>query len=73
MTKEYDNTNRGVLFPNDKGDNQNRPDYNGQLSIKATDFAVDESGNVNIRISAWVKVSKAQTEFFSISASPPRK
>jgi len=27
--KEYDNNNRGVLFKNDKGDNDKRPDYRG--------------------------------------------
>ena len=28
---EYDNNLRGVLFPNDKGDNPKRPDMTGSL------------------------------------------
>ena len=38
----------GVLFKNDKGDNQKRPDYTGKASIGGTDYY----------ISAWINESK---------------
>ena len=30
---EYDNNLSGVLFKNDKGDNEKRPDYKGSLNV----------------------------------------
>ena len=35
---EYDNTNTGVLFTNDKGDNPKRPDRKGSINIEGTDY-----------------------------------
>ena len=45
---EYDNTNRGVLFKNDKGNNPKRPDYRGSANWNGAEF----------NISGWVKESK---------------
>ncbi len=53
----YDNTNRGVLFPNDKKGNENRPDFTGDLNV----------GGVEYKLSAWKKASKAGNNFLSIS------
>lgn len=30
---QYDNSNTGMLFKNDKGDNEKRPDYKGSLVV----------------------------------------
>jgi len=35
---EYDDTNRGAMFKNDKGDNPKRPDYRGFLNVNGTEF-----------------------------------
>lgn len=35
---QYDNTNTGVLFINDKGDNPKRPDRKGSLNIEGVDY-----------------------------------
>ena len=45
---EYDNTNSGALFKNDKGDNPKRPDYTGSLNVGGTEYW----------LSAWIKEGK---------------
>jgi len=45
---EYDNTNTGVLFKNDKGDNPKRPDYKGSINVNGVDRW----------LSAWIKDGK---------------
>ena len=55
---EYDNTNKGVLFKNDKdGGNPNWPDYKGSININGTEFW----------LSAWIKKSKEGKAFMSLS------
>ncbi len=71
--KQYDNTNRGVLFVNDKGDNDKRPDKRGQLSIKADDYTPDADGNVLIYLSAWINQNDTHGEIISLKASPPQQ
>jgi len=46
---QYDNTNSGTLFKNDKGDNDKRPDYKGNIDINGVEY----------NLSAWVKVMKS--------------
>lgn len=43
--QQYDNTNTGVMFVNDKGDNPKRPDRKGSLNVDGTDYW----------ISGWVR------------------
>jgi len=56
---DFDNTNTGALFKNDKGDNPNRPDYRGNLDVGGTEYW----------ISAWLKTSKKGQKFMSLSVS----
>lgn len=58
-SKEYDDTNRGVLFQNDKGDNENRPDYTGSINVDGT----------KKRLAAWIKNSAKVGDYLSISVS----
>ena len=53
----YDNTNSGALFKNDKGDNENRPDYKGSINVAGTDYW----------ISSWLKTSQAGNKYMSLS------
>lgn len=55
----YDNTNSGALFKNDKEGNENRPDYKGKINVRGEDFY----------LSAWLKKSKAGTNYMSLSVS----
>lgn len=54
---KYDNTNRGVLFPNDKKGNEKRPDMTGDINVEGVEY----------RLSAWKKSSKTGNNFLSIS------
>jgi hypothetical protein len=55
----YDNTDSGVLFKNDKGDNPSRPDYKGSINVGGTDFW----------LSAWIKDGN-KGKFMSLSVKP---
>jgi uncharacterized protein (DUF736 family) len=54
---EYDNTNRGSLFKNDRKDDAKFPDYKGSINVDGTDYW----------LSAWIKVSKDGNKFMSLS------
>lgn len=56
---DFDNTNRGTLFKNDKGDNPNRPDYTGKCNIAGTEY----------RMAAWIRDSRTGKKFMSINFS----
>jgi len=53
---DYDNTNSGALFKNDKGDNEKRPDYKG---------SVDVEGKV-YNVSSWLQTAKSGQKFLSL-------
>ena len=54
---EYDSTNRGSLFKNDRKDDAKFPDYKGSVNVEGTEYW----------ISAWIKVSKDGNKFMSLS------
>lgn len=56
---EYDNTNRGVLFKNDRKDSDKHPDYQGNINCNGTEFW----------LSAWIKEGK-KGKFMSLSIKP---
>ena len=64
MAEQYDNTNRFVLFKNDKGDNANRPDYTGTITLE---------GGKEMSLSAWVRTSAKGVNFMSGQMSEPYK
>lgn len=53
---EYDNTNRGVLFKNDRKTTDKHPDYKGNANLDGRDYWV----------SAWIKKG-AKGTFMSMS------
>ena len=59
MSKEYDDTNRGVLFRNTKKEKDSHPDYNGSINVDGTDYWLN----------AWIKEGKSG-KFFSMSVKP---
>lgn len=57
---EYDNTNRGALFKNDKKEDEKHPDYRGSINVAGKDYYID----------AWLKTSKAGAKYMSLSVKP---
>lgn len=53
---QYDNTNRGALFKNDRKTKDTQPGYTGSLNVDGVEFFLD----------AWVKEGKSG-KFFSVS------
>ena len=56
-----DHKNKGVLFTNDKGDNDKRPDYKGRGNWDGKEFEV----------AAWNRTSKDGKPYISLSFSEP--
>ena len=59
---EYDNTNSGALFENQKREKPSHPHMRGSATIKTPDGEL-----VEYWVSAWQKTSKNGTDFFSLS------
>ena len=57
---EYDNTNRGVLFKNDRKEKETHPDYKGNYT--------DANGQ-EFWLSAWLKKDKNGNTFMSLSTT----
>ena len=57
---QYDNTNRGVLFTNDRKESDKHPDWKGRLNINGVDHWVD----------GWI-TQGARGEFISLSLGKP--
>lgn len=60
MAREFDNTNSGALFKNEKEGNPKRPDYRGSLNVAGTDYWV----------SSWLSVSKDGKQYLSLKVQP---
>ena len=57
MTKKFDDTNRGVLFRDDKKAKAEDRDYSGSINVGGTEYW----------LSGWVKESKKGAKFLSLS------
>ena len=60
--QQYDNTNRGALFINDKAGNDKRPDLRGPLNIDGAEYIV----------SAWARKTAAGDKMLSLRVEPKK-
>ena len=59
--KKFDDTNHGVLFKNEKKENERHADYRGSINVGGTEFWLN----------AWIKTSsKTGKKFMSLSVKP---
>lgn len=57
---EYDNSNRGVLFKNDRKEKDTHPDYKGSYT---------DGNGAEFWLSAWLKKDKNGNTFMSLSTT----
>ena len=57
---EYDNTNRGALFRNNRKEQDSQPDHTGSINIDGKEYYLN----------AWIKTSQNGNKFFSLSVKP---
>lgn len=55
--QDYDNTNRGSIFKNDRKEQDSHPDMKGSINVDGVDYW----------ISGWKKTSKDGKNFLSLS------
>jgi len=55
--QDYDNTNRGALFPNTYKDNEKQPDVRGPLDVDGVEF----------KLSGWTQTDKNGNKFLSLA------
>lgn len=59
MSKEFDDTNRGALFKNERKETDKHPDYTGQVNVGGRDYW----------LSAWIKEGR-KGKFMSLAVKP---
>ena len=57
---EYDKTNSGAFFLNDRKDKPNHPDYNGKIDVEGKSYY----------LKGWKKVAKSGLPFMSLALNP---
>jgi len=63
---EYDNTNRGSMFVNDRKETESHPDRTGSGCIECPNCGT----KADFWLSGWLKTSKAGKKFLSLSFKP---
>ena len=58
--QQFDNTNKGALFKNDRKNGDADPDYRGTINVDGRELWV----------SAWVKTSAKGVRFMSLALKP---
>lgn len=76
---EYDNTNTGIMFQNDKGGNEKRPDWKGSLDIDGVAYWIsgwEKETSKGIGISLKVEMKNGEqpnTKGIAHRMNPPAR
>ena len=57
---QYDNTNSGTFFVNDRKEKPNHPDYSGKINVEGKEYY----------LKGWKKTAKSGTNFLSLAVNP---
>ena len=57
---EYDNTNSGTFFVNDRKEKETHPDYNGKINVEGKEYY----------LKGWKKTAKSGVNFLSLALNP---
>jgi hypothetical protein len=61
MANGYDDTNKGVLFRNDKKEKDTQPDMTGKINVDGVEF----------RVAGWTREAKSSgKKFLSLAVEP---
>lgn len=61
--QQYDNNNRGALFPSREKRTPNSPDYTGEININGVDYF----------LSGWGKTGRNGSKFVSLAVTPKQQ
>jgi uncharacterized protein (DUF736 family) len=59
---DYDNSNSGALFKNNRKEKSNQPDYRGEATTKCSC-----GKSTTFWLSAWIKTSRAGAKYMSMA------
>lgn len=57
---DYDNTNSGTFFVNDRKAKETHPDYNGKINVEGKEYY----------LKGWKKTAKSGLNFMSLAVNP---
>jgi hypothetical protein len=57
---DYDNTNSGTFFINDRKEKETHPDYNGKINVEGKEYY----------LKGWKKTAKSGLTFMSLAVNP---
>jgi hypothetical protein len=63
MAQDFDNTNRGSLFVNDRKETDKHPDRTGSINVEGVDYW----------LSGWLKESASGKKYMSLSITKKEK
>ena len=72
---QYDNTNSGAIFVNDKGDNPKRPDRKGSINVEGVDYWIsgwirEKEGKPYMSLKVERKENQGQAQSAKPQAAP---
>lgn len=73
--KQYDDTNKGVIFPNDRKETEKQPDFKGSINIEGRDYWISgwkKSGKKGPLVSLSVQAKQEQRERQHQQRAPQR-